>query len=62
MTNDTTKIITDKQITEWRKLRDEGMVSAIGEYTPPEFWDALDEIERLRAVIREDSEKAKRLK
>jgi hypothetical protein len=50
--------ITDKQIAEWRELRDEGMVSTIGEYTPPEFWDALDEIERLRAELKRISDKA----
>lgn len=41
--------ITEKQISEWREMRNEGMVSAIGEYTPAEFWEVLDEIERLRA-------------
>lgn len=41
------------EIAELRKLRDTGMVSAVGEYTPPEFWDALDEIDRLRAQVPE---------
>ena len=41
-------LMTDKQIAEFRELRDEGMISAVGEYTPRAFWDALDEIERLR--------------
>lgn len=44
-------VITKELIEEWRKERDNGMVSAVGEYTPPEFWAALDEIERLTAEI-----------
>jgi hypothetical protein len=42
--------VSDEQIAEWRKLKSHGMVSAVGEYTPDEFWLALDEIERLRAL------------
>lgn len=45
-------MITKQQIEEWRKLKNEGMVSGVGEYTPPEFWEALDEIERLNAQIK----------
>jgi hypothetical protein len=41
--------VSDEQIAKWRKLKSHGMVSAVGEYTPDEFWLALDEIERLRA-------------
>ena len=44
-------MITKEQIAEWRKLKDSGMVSGVGEYTPPEFWEALDEIERLNRKI-----------
>ena len=39
------------QIDELRALRGQGMVSAVGEYTPDELWEALDEIERLRAAM-----------
>jgi hypothetical protein len=46
--------ITDEQIAEWRTMRKKGMVSAIGEYTPDEFWAALDEIERLRGKKEKD--------
>ena len=41
--------ISKEQIEEWRKELGNGMTSAVGEYTPQEFWDALDEIERLRS-------------
>lgn len=34
-------------IDELRTHRDEGMVSAVGEYTPPEFWGLLDHAEAL---------------
>jgi hypothetical protein len=44
-------MITPEQIAEWRKLEPEGMVSAVGEYTPEEFWLALDHIEVLQARI-----------
>ncbi len=50
-------MIDEKQIAEWRELRNEGMESAIGEYTPAEFWDALDEIERLRAELEKTKKK-----
>ena len=46
-------MITENDIAEWNKLRGQGMESAVGEYTPAAFWDALDEIELLRAAIRE---------
>jgi len=32
--------ISDRQIAEWRLLFGKGMESAVGEFTPPEFWDA----------------------
>jgi hypothetical protein len=43
--------ITDQQIAAWRKHQGAGMESALGEFTPPEFWEALSEIERLRSVL-----------
>lgn len=43
--------ITVHQIAEWRKLQDAGMESVLGEFTPPEFWEALSEIERLRDAL-----------
>ncbi len=43
--------ITKDQLAEWRKYRGVGYTSAIGEYTPSEFWDALDEIDRLNALV-----------
>lgn len=44
-------MITKEQIEKWRKLKDDGMFSGVGEYTPPEFWEALDEIERLKRKV-----------
>lgn len=44
-------IITDEQIKEWQELKGDGFTSAIGEYTPDEFWDALREIEDLRGAL-----------
>jgi len=44
-------MIDEAQIRAWRLERYSGMVSAVGEYTPSEFWDALDEIERLRNAL-----------
>lgn len=38
---------TKEQRDEWRKLKGEGKESAIGEYTPEEFWELLDEIDSL---------------
>jgi hypothetical protein len=34
---------------EWRKQQGEGMTSALGEYTPEEFWQLLDAYEELLA-------------
>lgn len=39
----------DKRISELRALCGQGMVSAVGEYTPDELWEALDELDLLRA-------------
>lgn len=44
--------ITDEKIIELRKLRGIGMQSSVGEYTPDELWDALDDIESLRKELR----------
>ena len=52
--------ITPEQIAEWRKERDKGMVSAVGEYTPDEFWLVLDAYEAL--VARHRAELAEALK
>lgn len=35
---------------EWRQHEGEGMSSALGEYTPSEFWQLLDEYECLLAL------------
>ena len=43
--------ITDKEIKDFRELKGMGMTSVVGEYTPSEFWDALNEIERLRRTL-----------
>lgn len=44
-------MITAEQIAEWRALQGEGMNSAVGEYTPHEFWDLLTEFEAQRDVL-----------
>lgn len=41
--------ITDAELAEWESERGNGMMSALGEYTPDEFWRLLDEVKRLRA-------------
>lgn len=41
-----TDLVTKDQIAYWREVQGEGLESAIGEYTPPEFWNALDTIEQ----------------
>ena len=45
-------MLTKKTIDEWRSLKSFGMISALGEYTPDEFWYLLDEYEQL--VIERD--------
>lgn len=50
--------ISSEQITRWRKLRGKGMTSAIGEYTPAEFWELLDAYE---AVKRERDDLKRRI-
>lgn len=42
----------EKRIAELRAYRGEGMISAVGEYTPDELWEALDTVEKLRALLR----------
>jgi hypothetical protein len=41
-------MIKKAQLDLWRKLKGEGMTSALGEYTPEEFWELLDAYEKLR--------------
>ena len=50
--------ITIDDIKEFRKLQGQGYTSAVGEYTPSAFWEALDEIERLHAKVIDLSNKA----
>ncbi len=45
-------MITDKQIAEWEAERGNGMESAVGEYTPREFWLLLDEYKLLLSEVR----------
>ncbi len=47
-------MVDAEQIAEWRKLQDEGMISAVGEYTPAEFWDALADAIESRAHLGAD--------
>lgn len=49
----TTKAMRD----EWRSIKGSGMTSAVGEYTPAEFWDLLDDYERLVEYVRKRSDK-----
>lgn len=46
------------EIANLRQLQGQGLSSAVGEYTPPEFWEALDTIERLRAALASRDEAA----
>lgn len=39
--------ISAEQIADWRMYQGEGWVSALGEYTPDEFWALLDDYERI---------------
>ena len=43
--------ITREEIAEWDALRGEGMVSAVGEYTPEPFWRLLDAHKRTRGML-----------
>lgn len=42
--------ITKERIAEWRALRNEGITSAVGEYTPSEFWELLDAFEAISSA------------
>jgi hypothetical protein len=53
--------MTAEQISELRALRGQGMTSAVGEYTPDELWEALDEIEALREEIDLDNKRIAQL-
>ena len=46
-------MITKTQITEWRTYEGVGYTSALGEYTPSEFWELLDSYESLAASFAE---------
>ena len=51
--------VNREQIAEWRKLHGKGLVSAVGEYTPDEFWLLLDSFERLeRDLAKANADKA----
>lgn len=52
--------MTPEKIAELRKERGRGMVSAVGEYTPDELWEALDEIERLTTALKAANDQAER--
>lgn len=47
---DAAETITDAMIAQWNAERDHGTTSAVGEYTPSEFWLILDELVRLRTL------------
>lgn len=44
-------MITRQQVAEWQLLRREGYQSAVGEYTPAEFWKLLEEYLIYRGAI-----------
>lgn len=44
---------TPEEREEWRRLQGEGMTSAVGEYTPDEFYDLLDDVEELLRLQKE---------
>jgi hypothetical protein len=45
-------MMDEKRIAELRAYRGSGMISAVGEYTPDELWEALDAVEKLRGALR----------
>lgn len=45
--------VTPEMLAKWRSHQGQGMTSAVGEYTPDEFWLALDEIESLQKRLSE---------
>ena len=51
--------VSPERIAEWRKLRGKGMISAVGEYTPDDFWLLLDSFECLElALAKANADKA----
>ena len=46
-------MIDKATIAEWRKEQGIGMTSALGDYTPPEFWELLDAYEAQEKRIAE---------
>lgn len=48
---------TKQQRDAWRKLRENGMTSAVGEYTPAEFWLLLEDVEQLERELTEERER-----
>ena len=44
--------ISEEKLKEYRKLSGEGMISALGEYTPSEFVELLDYINYLKEELR----------
>jgi len=47
------QLITKEQIAAWWSMRNQGMTSAVGEYTPSEFWDVLEAYESQQKDIDE---------
>lgn len=41
--------VTADELARWNKLRGMGYTSAVGEYTPDEFWRVVNELARLMA-------------
>lgn len=46
-------MIGEQQITEWLSVKGEGLTSAVGEYTPAEFWELLDEFQQQTVRVAE---------
>jgi hypothetical protein len=52
-------MITEEQICEWKRWKGSGYTSALGEYTPNEFWILLDAYKELleeNKRLREENE------
>lgn len=54
--------VTPEMLAKWRSHQGQGMTSAVGEYTPDEFWLALDEIESLQKRLSEADAELARLR
>jgi len=52
---------TKEERAEWLKKKHDGMISAIGEYVPPEFWHLLQEVETLESALAESRQEVERL-